>query len=331
VIKATIGAGSRLAVASSRTIALHEEEEYGVITKLCGAQLGFVVAHELAHLAFSEYPDLAMNSAEGHRQVLRHLISEVYPDTVKPGDRESVRARLKQQGYSLSARSRYLSKFQETERATPALQSWDLVSKDKEFMIEVLADHVACIALLVSHRTNYSPEFLATAATFAVNNLNTLQYLDQLITGDHPASLAGQPEADVWQARMRAFALTKSIVLIAVAYEEEGRPEYQGSIPRIGQAIEDANRYHMEHFMEPLIYSIDFGAIERIYSSDDTITAIARTVGHTSDDVRRFLGFASDTSRADFTKYLNIALLRDNTQVKLGEIIFRNLLHAVYS
>jgi hypothetical protein len=200
----------------------------------------------------------------------------------------------------------------------PALQAWDLVSKDKEFMIEVLADHVACIALLVSHRKNYSPDFLATAATFAVNNLNTLQWLDQLTTGDHPASLAKQPEAaDIWQALMRAFALTKSIVLIAVAYEEEGRPEYKGSIPRIGQAIEDANRYHTEHLIEPLIYSIDFGAIERIYSSDDTITAIARTVDRTSDDVRRFLGFASDTSRADFTKYLNVALLGDDTHSKL--------------
>src|SRR5207245_5468683 len=97
---------------------------------------------------------------------------------VQLGDRESVRARLEQLGYTRSARSRYRSKVKETEMATPALQAWDLVSKDKEFMIEVLADHVACIALLVSHRKNYSPEFLATAATFAVNNLNTLQWLD---------------------------------------------------------------------------------------------------------------------------------------------------------
>jgi hypothetical protein len=310
-----IGAGSRLAVASSPSIVI-PEKGYSWIQSMCITQLAFVVAHELAHLAFSEYPDRVAQNADEHRQLLQRAISVSHSDTVVPPDHmEHMQVRMEQLGYSPSARARYFSKIQETEQPVSALTAWDLLSGDKEFMIEVMADHMACVALLRSHRIDFAPEFLATAAAFAVYNLSVLQYMDQLTSGHPPDSLAREPEANYWQALARGMAVRESLNILAIFYEREGEPQYEeGSLVRISKATGDVHNRTLEYIIDPLLWSADFGALERTFLADQTTTLIARGVSRTPDDVRRFLGFGSATDKAIFTKYLNITVLGDEAE-----------------
>jgi hypothetical protein len=310
-----IGAGSRIAVASSPSI-VFSAEVYSFIRTNCAAQWAFIVAHELAHLAFSEYPGRVLEHAEEHRKLLRRAISAAYPDTAKltHDDMELLRIRMEQLGYSPSARTRYFSKLQETEQPLPSLKSWDRVSGNKEFMIEVMADHMACTALLRSHRIDHAPEFLATAAAFAVYNLSVLQYLDQLVSGQHPDSLAKNPDAYIWQALMRGAALRESLKMQAFIYAQAGEPKYdRETFTRMSDTTSAIFRHIQEYIMDPLLWSMDFEALESRFSADETITSITRGVSRAPDDVRRFLGFGPVEDKATFTKYLNVRRPSPNT------------------
>ena len=303
-------AGTRIALASSPPIVVSESDFFTIET-LSRTQLGFVTAHELAHVAFGEYPDRAAKEADDHGQQIREILrmagADMVPELI---DSKPIHERLRKRGYGPNAHARHHERFPSGEQPVPWLSAWDALRENKEFMIEILADHMALVALLRSHRLDFDPEFLASAAALAVTNLNTLQYLDHLASGAYPPSLGTGPMAPYWQGAMRYLALRASAFLYAMTFEGAGEPKYAGAAKRIERAMKGVQHSAQENVMTPLSFSIDFLDLEREFSADGTVTRIVHGIDRTPKEVRRYLGFGPVPAkmRAAFVDYINLAV-----------------------
>jgi hypothetical protein len=173
-------------------------------------------------------------------------------------------------------------------------------------MIEVLADHLAGLALLRSHRLQHSPEFLAGAAAMAVLNLSCLQYLDDLARGSHPAWFADEPQEKYWQAEMRWMALHHSLAIIASKFEDDGDPNYVGEAHRIDEAMMQAHRAVMKQVLIPTVYALDFHELARNYWQYFPVEPTLQEIAAVPDAVRVSLGFGPSALRETYSKYLYI-------------------------
>jgi hypothetical protein len=307
---ALMAAGSRIAVASNETIVL-EKTNFDWVSAMCRAQIGFIIAHELAHLAFAKNPVLAANNLEEHRSLLRETIAFTHPAKAEHGSQKRIHEELKESGYSLSSRAHDAEGREQAEQPLSAAETWELVSRDQDFMVEVMADHMACIALLRTHRKTYSPGFLASVAMLAMHNLETLRYLDQLAADGYPSSIAKAPQTSFWHSAVRATALRQSLGLIAVMYAEEGEPGYPDSLPQLDDILSNLSRSHSDFVMKPLFYSIDFEAIARAYATGKPAIIVVAGDLISVHSLRKLLGFGASSDHVIFTKYINVAVAGD--------------------
>ena len=299
-------AGSRIAVASCPATVL-PENEFIVIQMMARIELSFVVAHELAHFAMGSSPESAARVMERHEKLFR----DIFRVTDEHDSLDYIQ-QMRQNLTSLSSGRYNFGDILKMKMPEPGVDVWDRLTQDENFMAEIMADTVACTAILVTLRKSYPLEALIRAIGYGVSNLTTLQYMDDLAMGHTIVSLDKDRSTPYWQTMVRTAIALLSTDLTVESMKSRGY--FEEEVDQIlRQTITVLNQSYFQRILIPLVSDINFEEIASSYLEDATAAKIAHGVSQVARDVRQFLGFGlSVPAKATAFKYLNVRVVPRN-------------------
>jgi hypothetical protein len=175
---------------------------------------------------------------------------------------------------------------------------WDEVVRESEFRSEVMADHAACVAMLVCLREDFTVADVANFCMAAVAGLSVIGYLDHVVAGDaHELPHRGRHKS-FWHVRLRMVAVQVTFRLWLSQLGED-----PAEWAAVNEAVDHTLSVYLENVLDPILWTSDFDQLLQRYSRDATVRAIAESSIGKISRIRSFMGFADGGGQPQLSSY----------------------------